>query len=217
MRLGVFSDVHGDFDALFETVRRLRDSGVERMLCLGDLVGYGPQPNECVEYIAGLEDCDVLAGNHDWACGGRTGVADFGRIAADSILWTRGLLSDESQQYLARLPLTHRSGEMLAAHASPIDPARWRYIDNARLARMVLKGMEGAICFIGHTHDTAVARLKNGHAVMKRGGSFGLEAHCKYLVNVGSVGFLRRRSGRTSYAIFDRDGRTVDMYEIKTG
>ena len=203
--------------ALVETVQRLNDGGAERLLCLGDLVGYGPHPNECVEYIAGLKNCTTLAGNHDWACCGRTGVEGFGKVAADSILWTRSLLSENSQRFLAGLPLTWRDSEMLAAHASPIDPARWRYIDNAHLAGAALHSMEGTICFIGHTHETAVARLKKGRVDFERGGSFTLERGCKYLVNVGSVGFLRRRSGQASYALFDRARATVEMYEIKTG
>ncbi len=214
MRYGVFSDIHADLTAAREVIERLRSHAADFLLCLGDIVGYGPQPNECVQYIAGLKNCVVLAGNHDRACCGRAGVEGFGAMAADSVLWTREMLSEESKKYLAGLPLAWKKNNIIAAHASPVDPALWTYVTTKETASEILRGIEGDICFIGHTHDTAVARLKDGVCKMERGGSFNFQDGCKYLVNVGSAGYLRRRAKKAAYAVYDDKERRVELYEI---
>ncbi len=223
MRYGIFSDIHAGLSALREVIRRLSEQRVDTLLCLGDLVGYGPQPNECVEYVAGLpgiagvgafERCHVVAGNHDWACAGRVGIEGFRSEAAKSVVWTREMLSQESKNYLATLPLVWRGNGITAVHASPVNPAVWTYVTDAALAREVLVGMQNRICFIGHTHYPAVSRLCGDECEMREGGSFALEENCKYLVNVGSAGYLRRKAGMASYAVYDERERKVDMFQF---
>ena len=223
MRYGIFSDVHANLSALREVIGRLGDQRIDALLCLGDLVGYGAQPNECVEYIAGLpetagrgvfESSSVVAGNHDWACAGRVGLEGFQSDAAKSVVWTRDMLSGESKNYLATLPLVWRGHGITAVHASPVNPAMWTYVTGVARAREVLVGMQNQICFIGHTHYPAVFRLCGDECEMREGGSFTLEENCKYLVNVGSAGYLRRKAGAASYAVYDERERKVDMFQF---
>ncbi len=213
MRYGIFSDVHADLTAAREAVERLRSHEVDALVCLGDIVGYGAQPNECVEYIASLKNCTVIAGNHDRACSGMTGIEGFRPDAAKSVLWTRDMLGEKSKQYLSQLQLTWKKKDIIAAHASPIDPAGWKYISDAELAREVLEKMEANICFIGHTHYPAVARLRVKECEMREGGSFTIEDNYKYLINVGSAGYLRRVPGMVSYVVYDEKERSVEMFE----
>ena len=213
MRYGIFSDIHADLTSAREVVERLRNHEVDALVCLGDIVGYGAQPNECVEYIAGLKNCTVIAGNHDWACSGVIGTENFRPDAAKSVLWTRDMLGEKSKQYLSQLPLTWKEKDIIVAHASPVDPAGWKYISDAEIAREVLEAMDANICFIGHTHYPAVARLRAKECEMTQGGSFAIEDDCKYLVNVGSAGYLRRVPGMVSYVLYDEKERRIEMFE----
>lgn len=224
MRYGIFSDVHASLSALREVIDRLAGQRIDTLLCLGDLVGYGAQPDECVEYISGLPEtagrgsfkwCSVVAGNHDWACAGRVGLDGFSGKAAASVIWTRNLLSQRSKRYLATLPLVWRGRDIIAVHASPVDPAKWTYVNDLARAREVLPGMRTDVCFIGHTHCPAVFRMREGECEMREGGSFALEHGCRYIVNVGSVGYLRRMAGAASCAVYDSSERIVDMFEFK--
>lgn len=223
MRYGIFSDVHANLSALREVIERLGDQRIDTLLCLGDLVGYGAQPNECVEYVAGLpetvgrsvfESSNVVAGNHDWACAGRVGLEGFRSDAAKSVVWTRDMLSGESKNYLATLPLVWRGNGITAVHASPVNPAMWTYVTGVARAREVLVGMQNQICFTGHTHYPAVFRLCGDECEMREEGSFTLEENCKYLVNVGSAGYLRRKAGAASYAVYDERERKVNMFQF---
>ncbi|MBM3314048.1 metallophosphoesterase, partial [candidate division WOR-3 bacterium] len=105
MRIGIFSDVHGNLEALEAVLRRLKEEGAERYVCCGDIVGYGPDPNRCIEIVRAL-GCLCVAGNHDWAAAGRISAAGFSAFAAEAISWTREQLSEPCRGYLGGLSLT---------------------------------------------------------------------------------------------------------------
>src|SRR4051794_40859719 len=121
MRIGLLSDVHANLFALRAAIARLRADGVDAWVCAGDLVGYGPHPDECVETIAELGPTCV-AGNHELMLLGELADSRAGRLARESIAWTRTVVRDDVRSYLAGLPRTADTAGMLVAHGSPRDP-----------------------------------------------------------------------------------------------
>jgi predicted phosphodiesterase len=151
MRCAIISDIHGNLDAL-EAV--LADAGeVDAIWCLGDLVGYGPQPNECIALLRSRSALCV-AGNHDWAAIGKMGTAEFNPEASEAARWTQAALSPEHRDYLASLPeqlTAGASGEFTLVHGSPRDPI-WEYLTHASLARLAFDYFQTPYCLVGHTH-----------------------------------------------------------------
>ena len=150
MRIGLLSDVHANLFALRAAVARLRAEGVDAWVCAGDLVGYGPHPNECVETIAELEPTCV-AGNHELMLLGALPDTRAGWLARHSIDWTRGVVRPDVRSYLAALPRTATARSMAVAHGSPGDPEE--YVRTERRAAALLGSLSAEqLLVLGHTH-----------------------------------------------------------------
>lgn len=166
-RLLVLSDIHGNFHALESVLEDARDE-YDALCCLGDVVGYGPCPNECVALIREKAKICVI-GNHDWAALGRAGVDvdNFNPIARDAILWTRNQLSAESRAYLEDLPAEplriEGSEAFLVTHASPREPV-WEYILTPSIAMENFAAFHEPICLVGHTHKPVIFRWRVAQA-----------------------------------------------------
>ena len=156
MRYAIFSDVHGNLDALqavlldIEHVVSSRGTRIDQIWCLGDVVGYGPEPSECVRRVRGR--CDIcIAGNHDWAAIAKLDLADFSEGAAASAEWTRSRLALEDRNYLKALPETTAVGHFTLAHGSPSNPI-WEYLTTADTAAPSFPYFDTLFCVVGHTH-----------------------------------------------------------------
>jgi predicted phosphodiesterase len=203
-RILVISDVHANLAAL-EAV--LADAGeVDETWCLGDVVGYGPQPNECIERIRSLPKLTGMMGNHDYAVVGDEALEAFNIDAKKALLWQRTVLTAESLAFLSSF---HRElvvcGDVSLAHGSPRDPI-WEYVMNTLVARINLAFFTTPWCFVGHSHFQAVFQY---HAdrddltieVPHPGEQYQLTERA--ILNPGSVGQPRDRDPRAAYAIFD--------------
>ncbi len=127
MKIAFVSDVHGNLEALTTALTHIDAHGVDQLVCLGDIVGYGPNPNECVEIIR--ERCEiVLMGNHDYAAIGLANIEYFNEFAKMSTRWTIQKLSDDNKQYLHSSPFSHQDDEMIMVHSSPTNPSHWYYV-----------------------------------------------------------------------------------------
>ena len=210
MRYGIISDIHGNSEALNAVLECLSKERIDRYVCLGDLVGYGANPNECVESVRGLTD-RVVAGNHDWAAVGMTDIADFNPHARKAVLWTARHLTEKHRSYLESLPLQWPDGEALFVHATPEAPEEWRYILSSYEAGVYLDTMNARICFIGHSHrPVTFARDGDGRNLILET-SFGIEPDWKYIVNAGSVGQPRDGDPRACYVVLDtEEGANTD-------
>ncbi|MBN1893472.1 metallophosphoesterase family protein [bacterium] len=205
MRIGVFSDVHGNLEALNEVLDALKEESVDRFICIGDVVGYGPDPNACVEKVREISDA-VVAGNHDFAAAGRISTADFNENAAQAILWTQANLNPDSAHFLHELPMVFEYGDITAVHATPESPAEWHYILSENDAKRSLAASPTLICLVGHTHVPCIfvkdpeggISLKEDHQVHFRSGE-------KYLINAGSVGQPRNGDTRAAYGVLDTE------------
>jgi diadenosine tetraphosphatase ApaH/serine/threonine PP2A family protein phosphatase len=228
MRYGIFSDIHGNLEALEAILARLRDAGAEKLICLGDLVGYGASPNECVEAVRGV--CDVvLPGNHDSAVVGETNIDFFNPFAREAVLWTRRALKEEHLEYLRGLTLVHTEKEIFrAVHATPCSPEKWDYILGIEDARLQFECFHERVCFVGHSHQPFAARRGPlGEVTMAAFGEVMLASDARYILNVGSVGQPRDGDPRGACAVLeDAPGASSDgemrvvlhreMYDLRT-
>lgn len=201
MRHLIVSDIHGNLPAL-EAV--IADAGsVDRLWCMGDVVGYGPDPNECLARLRALSALCV-AGNHDWASIGKLDTSDFNPDAQQACFWTRAQLSPENKSYLENLPERLVEGDFTIVHGSPRHPV-WEYLFYAMSALDNLPHFATRYCFVGHTHVPIIFREQDGSCdtlVPMPGAEFPLDEK-RAIINPGAVGQPRDGDERASYVILD--------------
>ncbi len=221
MRYLLVSDIHSNLEAL-EVCLKLSQGKYDEALCLGDLVGYGPNPNEVIEKVRGLAKV-IIRGNHDKACSGLDDAAEFNPFARLATAWTREALTPEHFEYLRSLP----SGPVIMdgfvlAHGSPLDEDE--YILGPAQALPLLRSPETHIVCFGHTHYqggfllTAAGRFQSIRLPSDPNGltsTLPLEKSGRYLINPGSIGQPRDGDSRAAFAILDMDRRQVEFYRIK--
>jgi predicted phosphodiesterase len=216
MRCLVLSDIHSNLEA-FQAV--VEDAGpVDQVWCLGDVVGYGPDPNACVELLRTLPH-RCVAGNHDWATLGKLDLNDFNPDARDANLWNRRQLTPDNLAFLEALPEVVVEGEFTLTHGSPRHPI-WEYIIYASTARINFDHFKTRFCLVGHTHTPVIFRLRNVHGEEiceaippAANGPTKLGAE-RLIVNPGSVGQPRDGNPEASYAILDRDALTLEHRRV---
>ena len=215
MRYAIFSDVHANRQA-WEAVREdFVQQGADTLVCLGDVVGYGPRPLEVLSAVRAVTSNFVL-GNHDAAACGRLDPAIFNDRARLVIEWTREQLDQESLNFLLQVPLQMDGQELQFVHAEMREPGEFGYVDGIGPAELNLQAMTASLGFIGHTH------LPLAYAMARRGGpvkqlpprDFTVERGQRYIVNVGSVGEPRTTDVRASYVIYDDVARTVSFRRV---
>lgn len=204
MKIGIFSDVHGNLEALETALAYFRSEGVNDYLCLGDIVGYGANPEECVELVRGLRGT-VVAGNHDRAAINRASLSLFNAAAREAILWTRRRLSDQSRDFLESLELVEIAQGFHLVHARPSAPQEWEYVQTLSDVAHELGSFFEPVCLIGHSHlHFAAEKLPSSETPrFVAEPEFEISDSTKHLVNVGSVGQPRDGDPRLCLVIFD--------------
>lgn len=219
MRYGIISDIHGNWEALHAILEYLHAEHMDRYICLGDLVGYGANPNECVGQIRSLTD-RVVAGNHDWAAIGKTDISSFNVYARQAVLWTSGTLNTLNRTYMERLPLRYSEEDLLFVHATPDVPELWGYVLSPYDAWGVLRSLEQWMCVIGHSHYPVAFSWDRKEKVQVHPPCLTLQKGWKYTVNVGSVGQPRDGDPRACCGVLDLDQQTIEVkrvaYDIQT-
>lgn len=205
MRYGLISDIHGNLEALEAVLAALKEESVDQILCLGDVIGYGPNPNECVKLIQQYAAI-CLIGNHDEASLGRVDLDFFNYMARQAIEWTTGQLSEDSKKFLMSLPHSHSYGTFMIVHASPDEPTRWNYILNLEDAARGFAAFHEQICFIGHSHTPWVIPLQpDGGMRVRHDYPVDFKKNHRYLINIGSVGQPRDRNPDAAFGILDME------------
>lgn len=215
MKAAVISDIHSNLEALQAVLKDIKKRRIKKILCLGDLVGYGANPNECVDLC--LKESDlIIAGNHDWAAIGKTDIARFNPMAAEAIRWTKKHLTDSSAEKLKGLSLTEKLGDLFLAHASPNNPSEWNYLTSFADFQEAFGLFAGKICFIGHTHIPGAAfQDANSYTDFLRETPFPLIEKRRFIINVGSVGQPRDLDPRACYAIYDGNTNALEIIRIE--
>jgi len=206
MRIAVVSDIHSNLAALECVFSFLDSKKIDEIFCLGDLVGYGPSPNECIEMIN--SNCAVVvAGNHDWGATKKIPLKNFNSMGKTSLQWTQKQIDDKNRKYLQNLPLKIVRHDITFAHASPVKPENWTYIFSNEDVKEVFKGFTTSICFIGHTH---IATVINEDLTGRK-----LQQNTRSLINVGSVGQPRDGNPKTSFGIFDLESWSYEVVRLE--
>jgi predicted phosphodiesterase len=215
VRIAVISDIHGNWHAFEAVLADVEHERVDEVWCLGDIVGYGPQPNRCVEETRARADF-CLIGNHDLAAIGRVSLDDFSPDAAVSARWTADELDDSSRSFLEQLePQGERPGVQLF-HGSPRDPV-WEYILSEPSVRAALDHTTAGLVLVGHSHIPIALLLSNGDTLaggLAKGGSDIELTDGRWLLNPGSVGQPRDGDPRAAYLLIDLEHRRAHFRRV---
>jgi predicted phosphodiesterase len=210
VRLVVLSDVHANLPALAAVLTAAERDGADEVLCAGDLVGYGPSPNECVALLASVGAVCVV-GNHDLMALDALPGARAGVLARETITWTRKVLTPTTTQYLAGLPRRRTVHGVLLAHGSPDDPQE--YVRSTERAVQLLAQLErpAQLLVLGHTHHQWAIGSRSGELLRRATGRIALDRRERYLLNPGSVGQSRDGDDLARYLVLDTTAGTVDF------
>lgn len=217
MRYGVLSDIHGNRHALDAALGVLEEHGVDGYICAGDLVGYGPYPNECVARVVDL-GAVCVAGNHDLMAVGRVLAQGISGLARSSLEWTSGILGDDARDYLSGLPETALVGDrIVVGHGSLNDPSK--YILSEGDARHELDQLQqvypsAETLILGHTHLPFLYDHVGGRLGMEAGTPLALRGYRRRLLNPGSVGQSRERSPWDRFMLLDLETEEVTAFAI---
>lgn len=214
MKYAIISDIHANLEALESVLSEVDKRGIDVLLCLGDVVGYGPNPNECIDLVRSHSEV-VLAGNHDYAPLGKLDLSYFNTWAREAVEWTDAQLTEPSREFLDSLPLTHLFNGCTLVHATPFEPERWHYIITIGEAVKNFAQFDNQICFVGHSHvPMVVAAGPDGDYNVLRQASLTIEPHRRYIINVGSVGQPRDSIPRCAFGIYDTQERSYELIRI---
>jgi diadenosine tetraphosphatase ApaH/serine/threonine PP2A family protein phosphatase len=205
MRRAFVSDIHANLEALEAVLEDIEKQVVDEIICLGDIVGYGAEPNECTEIIK-KRSAIVLLGNHDAASVRLLETNLFNNFAQAAIDWTERMLRKAHRTYLLSLPLTATRELFTLVHATPYEPDMWYYITSLEEAAFNFRHFETEVCLVGHTHIPMIVVLDGGKRVYThQAGHINLRETpgTRFLINVGSVGQPRDRIAKSCYGVFD--------------
>lgn len=214
MRYAIISDIHGNLEAFKIVLRELEKEHVDKIFCLGDIVGYGPNPNECIELVR--KNCEIiLTGNHDYACIEQTELKYFNRFAKQAIEWTVANLSKKNLSFISELPYDESIEQFFLVHANPHTPESWDYILSIDDAIFNFSKFDEQICFIGHSHRPIIY-IENNNQKYTASDERELDIHqdCRYIINVGSVGQPRDNNPAAAFGIIDTTTQTYELVRV---
>ena len=215
MRIGIFSDVHANFEALTAVAGALQKERIDRYVCLGDTVGYGGSPNECCDIVRGLTAFCIL-GNHDAAVAGRMDYSYYYDAARQALDFHAEVLSQDNMDWLKSLPYQRREGDLYYCHGSPLNLEEFEYIFAPEQAARCLPIWEelGEVTFIGHSHLCKAFALSRDEVFEVVAPKFTIRPGHRYIISVGSVGQPRDYDNRASYTVYDTDERTFEFKRV---
>jgi predicted phosphodiesterase len=216
MIYAVISDIHGNLEALLAVLECIKSykKNIDKIICLGDIVGYGADPEECISITREVSDV-ILAGNHDFAVCEQTSIENFNYYAKAAVLWSRDALNKEGINFLKELPLKYQEKGTDYVHASLHRPESWRYLSGTPDTQIDFQIMEKKVLFVGHTHVPVI--FENAEMDIKRlnSRSLSLNPDKKYIINPGSVGQPRDRDPRASFSIFDLEKNFIEIVRVE--
>lgn len=215
MRLGIFSDVHSNREALGEVLEAFKALDIDRYICLGDTVGYGASPNECCDLVRGLKSTTVL-GNHDAAVSGRMDYNYYYEACRRALDYHASILSPENMEWLKSLPYEIREEDRSYCHGSPLNLEEFEYIFSLEQARACLPHYDelAGVTFVGHSHLCKAFALSPDEVHSVVAARFTVRPEYKYIIGVGSVGQPRDYDNRSSFTLFDTDSRVFEYHRV---
>ena len=212
-KVAVISDIHSNLEALMAVLEDIEKEKVDKTICCGDIIGYGANPNECIDEIR-KRNIPVVMGNHDSAALKLTDISHFNEIARRAIIWTRDNTTPENLKWIEKLPYTINEPPFFIVHSSPKDPQDWNYILTMGDARLSFQYFEGQICFIGHSHQPFFIELHDKNLYCPTQKTIVIKDDYRYLINVGSVGQPRDRNANAAYVICDLKNKLIQLKRL---
>ena len=214
MVIALISDIHANLSALDAVLEKIAAEKITTVYCLGDIVGYGPEPSACLKRVN--ETCDIiLMGNHEYHVLGLVADHTLNPVARKSAEWTKAQLSDTDLAQISDLDMDAHLADVYLVHASPHTPDQWRYIVSAAEAALAFDKFEERICFYGHSHLPMIfSRSGEGGVRQQIGHNFDADPEKRYLVNVGSVGQPRDNDCRAAFVAYDTETGDVVYHRV---
>jgi predicted phosphodiesterase len=215
MKYALISDIHGNLEALEAVLEDIAQEKPDKIMCLGDVIGYGSDPNTCLDLVN--KYCDIiLIGNHEYTALGLTSTENYNEAAKEASEWTTAQLSDREISTISNFKMTHSEDNILFVHASPFEPEKWHYIIAPNAALEGFDNFDEKLCFFGHTHLPQIfIEQPNGLPRCQAGHDFLPNENVRYLINTGSVGQPRDLDSRSCYLIFDTEEYEVIYRRVK--
>ncbi len=213
MRYALFSDIHSNLESFKAVIQALKGEAIDKYICIGDIVGYGADPGECIRLIRKLE-ADIVAGNHDYGAVEKTDISYFNRYAGKAVLWTAAQLSPLQKIFLTHLALIKAYSDFTVVHASLNEPEKWKYVMDILDASRSFRILKTKLLFIGHSHAPAMFEEKDKECRRFFAKDIDIAEDCRYIINIGSVGQPRDDDPRACFAIYDTDTRRVEMRRV---
>jgi len=216
MKYAIISDIHSNLEALQRALSEIKKRAVDEVVCLGDVVGYGANPAECLNLVRQAVRV-IIMGNHDQAVDDMTLRDYFNPWAREAIEWTAGVLNEEEKKILrgfARL-VVDRKRNVTWAHGSIHEPGEFHYLFSEGDTRPSFRALETDFCFFGHTHIPSLFAEHDHSGRYLPAGSYQLPKGGRYLINPGSVGQPRDRNPKLGFAFFDSDERTLETVRLE--
>jgi len=209
MRTALLSDIHSNLEALLAVIADLREENIDTVVFLGDIVGYGASPNECIRLIDELADT-IIAGNHDWACAGKNTIQGFNPRARAAAEWTRKKLTAENRGFLLSLPLKEKNDDAVYVHATPCFPESWDYVTSRSEAKFCFESFSAKLCFIGHSHIPAIFTLPPDRKMIAQSpDTLMISDDSRHIINCGSIGQPRDNNPMAAYGIYDSKKKNI--------
>ncbi len=211
-RYAIIADIHANLDAFQVVLEDIKQQQCTHIVCLGDVVGYGANPKECLDIVRGM-NIPVVKGNHDEYIGSDESPEGFNDAAAEAVNWSRAQLTEEDRKWLRELKYFRLVANFSVVHATLDAPQRWGYVFEKLEAAASFTYQNTQVCFFGHTH-VPVAFIRDTGV---RGGTyskFRVEPGKKYFVNVGSVGQPRDGNPKAAYVVYDMPAQTIELRRL---
>ncbi|OGW53695.1 MAG: hypothetical protein A2Y81_08710 [Nitrospirae bacterium RBG_13_43_8] len=213
MRYGIFSDIHGNLEAFEVAIGALLNERIDKFLCVGDIVGYGADPAECVKKTRSLNPV-IVCGNHDAASVGLTDIRYFNEVARQAVLWTQKNLSQKDMIFLKGLDLVYKNQHLTLAHGTLHEPEEFHYMFDRNAAVATFGLMETQICFVGHSHVPGIFSYKGRHLSYLYREKVRISKGERMIVNVGSIGQPRDGDPRLCFCVYDTDNGSVELKKL---
>lgn len=211
MRYGIFSDIHSNLEAFDAVIEALQSESIDKYLCVGDVVSYATNPNECITKVKALVAASVV-GNHDWASIKLFSLEYFNAQAAEAIEWTMRHLNEESKNFLMAQKLVFKNDDLTLVHSRLDNPRDFDYMLNGYAAWETFRLLETGICFVGHSHVAGVFMRDTKDDVYYREEEIvEIKDENKYIINVGSVGQPRDGNPDACFCIYDTDTKIMSV------
>jgi len=214
LRAAIISDIHSNLEALNAVLSQIKKEQIDKIVCLGDIIGYGPKPNECVSLVK--EVCaQILLGNHDAACVNKSELLFFNRFAKEAIEWTHSVIEEKNLDFLANLDLKGFEDNIFFVHSNPYSPQSWDYILSLDDAVFNFSKFKEQVCFIGHSHQPIIFIESNDQEYSAvESSEIEIQPGFRYIINVGSVGQPRDKNPAAAFGILDTVNKAYELIRV---